>query len=168
MNELFFAEATDYSGFRTAIRQRVEQLNISRACLDSITGSPDGYTGRLLAPLAHKKIGQLSLGRILRAAGLKMLLVDDPDRKTQPAAIDLDRLLKAAGLKLILIDDHEALAQVAPMYEDRASRAVRLNNDCRKSKGRKTRKISAPRLKKPAKPRREKPYLAAGACEGRP
>src|ERR1700683_720069 len=87
--------------------------------------------GRLLAPLAHKKIGQLSLGRILRAAGLKMLLVDDPDRKTQPAAIDLDCLLKAAGLKLILIDDHEALAQVAPMYEDRASRAVRLNNDCR-------------------------------------
>jgi hypothetical protein len=135
---VFHAEVSDYDGLRQALRRRVEQLNVSRNCLDAVSGLPAGYTGKLLAPYGRKKIGGMSFGLIVRAAGLKMVLVDDPDASGSVNELALDHLLKAARLKLILIDDPAALAKVEPMYEPRAAENVRLGNDSRKSKGRRT------------------------------
>ena len=110
MTELFFAEACDYVSLRNAIRARVEQLNISRVCLDEVGGLPAGYSSRLLAPTAKKKIGQLSL----------------------------ELMLKAAGLKMVLVDDREALAKFEPMYAERDASQARPGNQSRKSKGKRT------------------------------
>jgi hypothetical protein len=118
VNDLFFRQVQDYVGLRDAVRARVEQLNISRACLDNVAGLPSGLAGKLLSQGESKDVkrfGLLSLGLVLQATGLKMLLVDDRD----------------------------ALAKVQPMFEERDISNVRLNNDCRKSKGRRTPKTSS-------------------------
>jgi hypothetical protein len=100
MIDLFCAEVRDYEGLRHAVRARIEQLNISRLCLDEVAGLPPGYCGKVLATGDvgdTKRFGMLSLGLVLQAAGLKMLLVDDRD----------------------------ALTKVEPMYERRQARQVR-------------------------------------------
>ncbi|MET3299684.1 hypothetical protein [Bradyrhizobium diazoefficiens] len=137
-NDPFFAEASDYASLKAAIRARVEQLNISRNCLDGVAGTTPGYAAKLLAPYHKKKIGQFSLGLLLQAAGLRMVLVDDPaagkkGHGVSPSA--LDGLLKAAGLKMMLVDDPAALVKVRPMFEVRASNQVRLNNRSRRGAG---------------------------------
>lgn len=132
--ELFFAEVCDYVSLRNAIRARVEQLNVSRVCLDDVTGLPAGYSAKLLAPCGKKKIGQL--------------------------AIDL--LLKAAALKVFLVDDREALAKVQPMFVERHVSQARPGNQSRKNKGRPSKAPfpAASRKKKARKQEPGKPYLA--------
>jgi hypothetical protein len=159
-HELFFAEATDYQSLRDAIRQRVEQLNVTRNNLDRVAGLPAGYSGKLLAPYAKKKIGGMSLGLLVKAAGLKMILVHNPDASESWTVQSIDAVLEAARLKMILVDDQQALAKVEPMYERRDARQVRLNNDCRRSKGRKRPKPAPKRRTKRAITKSGKPYLA--------
>jgi hypothetical protein len=110
MNDLFFAAASDYVGLRDAIRARVEQLNISRECLDEVAGLPAGYSGKLLSQGKAKDV-----------------------KRFGPLSLDL--LLKATGLKLVLVDDREALAKVQPLYTERAIKQARLENHWRRSKG---------------------------------
>ena len=57
--------------------------------------------------------------------------------------VSLGLVLQATGLKMLLIDDPDALAKVQPMFEERDAKNVRLNNDCRKNKGRRTPKKSS-------------------------
>jgi hypothetical protein len=62
--ELFFREASTFAGLRDGIRARVEQLSISRSCLDDLTGLPMRYCGKLLSQgeaKDQKRIGALSL-----------------------------------------------------------------------------------------------------------
>jgi len=144
MTELFFREASGYAGLRDAIRARVEQLSISRICLDEITGLPIGYCGKLLSQgktKGRKQIGPLSL----------------------------DLLLPATGLKLLLVDDRDALAKIEPKYVARDATQVRLglshwrNSTRRKSaRVKKLAKAKSARAKsKPkAKARRAAPYLS--------
>lgn len=101
----FHAEVRNNTELRHAIRRRVEELNISRLCLDRVAGFHSGYSASLLAENDRKRIGQLTLDLLLGATGLKMVLVEDP----------------------------EALAKVAPQYEPRARCNVRLNNSIRRS-----------------------------------
>jgi hypothetical protein len=170
MEAPFYAEIHDYAGLRLALRQRVEQLNVSRNCLDSVSGLPSGYVGKILSPYGKKRIGGMSLGLLVRAAGLKMTLIDDPDASDNVSALAMDHLLKAARLKMVLVEDQEALARVQSMYELRQAKQARLGQDGRtRAKGySKSKPLRVPRLKKPEKPKHEKPYLAAGASEGRP
>jgi hypothetical protein len=133
----FYAELSDHEGLRDALRQRVEQLNVSRTCLDEITGLPSGYVSKILAPYGRKRIGGLSLGLIVQAAGLKMVLVDDPAaRKRGVRGFELDHLLRAAGLKMLLVEGEIAAAKFESLYEPRHAKQVRLNNDSRRSMGR--------------------------------
>jgi hypothetical protein len=112
MTDLFFAEVHDSASLREALRQRVEQLNISRSCLDYVSKLTPGYAAKLLAPNGKKGVGALSL----------------------------DLLLPAVGLKIVLVDDRDALARVQPMFEPRVTYNVRLSNDSRKNPGRRNSK----------------------------
>jgi hypothetical protein len=47
--------------------------------LDAVAGLPDGYAGKLLAPVPVKHVGRTSLGPLLAALGCKLLLVEDPE-----------------------------------------------------------------------------------------
>jgi hypothetical protein len=127
----FHVEVRDYAGFVSALRDRVEQLNISRATLDAVSGLPSGYVGKILSPYARKKIGGISFGLLVHAAGLRMELVDDPDAANDVRMPDLEQLLKAARLKMVVTGDPEALARVRPMFEPRQASQARNGHDGR-------------------------------------
>jgi hypothetical protein len=60
--------------------------------------------------------------------------------------LSLEPLLKALRLKIILVDDHDAIAKRGEPTQRDATQ-VRLNNNCRRNKGRRS-------PKKPYVPRR--------------
>lgn len=74
----FFAEVKDLAGLHAAARARAEQLKVSRATLDEISGMQEGYSAKLLAPTPLKHFGPVSFVPMLRALGLKLIVVDDP------------------------------------------------------------------------------------------
>jgi hypothetical protein len=128
--DLFLATATEYTGFREALRARAEQLNISRQTLDCETGLADGYCSKVLSPKSMKGV------------------------ITQTA---LEPVLTALRLRLILIDDQEVASRRGDLPQRDVSQ-VRLNNDARRNNGRKAQSSAKPR--KAAKPKRGKPYLS--------
>lgn len=133
MTDLFYAEANDYDALRKAICARVEQLNVSRQCLDGVTGLPSGYCGKLLAP------GQ-SDGRRRRRkrAGRSM----DVKRF---GMVSLGLVLQATGLKMVLVDDRDALQKAEPMFVVRQPSQARFGNTSGRSARRKKSRTSKPK-----------------------
>jgi hypothetical protein len=70
---------TDYISLHAALRERANQLNISRTTLDGLAGIPDGYASKLLALKPVKIIGPKSLGPVLGALGVRLLLIEDEE-----------------------------------------------------------------------------------------
>jgi len=89
-----------------------------------------------------------------------MVLVNDPEAREQFSELALDHLLRAARLKMILVDDREALAKMDLKHEPRNAMAVRLNNNSRRSARRRKNKPKSTRVKKSPRPTRGKPYLS--------
>lgn len=75
----------DYDGLHAALRARADELRISRESIDANAGFQDGYTGKLLAPVPIKGIGQVTLGPLLTVLGLKIVLIEDADALTRYA-----------------------------------------------------------------------------------
>ena len=71
------AEVRSYADLQKALRARAEELDISRATLDQLSGLDAGYCGKLLAPNPKRNIGFVSIGLLLGALGLKLLEVED-------------------------------------------------------------------------------------------
>lgn len=67
----------DYNEYVTAIRERVDELGISRLELDRHAGLASGHSGKLLGARRVKKFGFVSLGLVLGAVGCKLILVED-------------------------------------------------------------------------------------------
>lgn len=130
--EIFFAAATDYLQLHAALRARAEQLNVSRQTLDAESGLADGYCSKILGPTPLK-------GVITKTA--------------------LGPVLKALRLKLIVVDDQEVAAARGELPQRDASQ-VRLNNDCRRNKGRCKARPPASSRKEASTPKRGKPYLS--------
>jgi len=61
-------------------RMRMAELGITYATLDEIAGWAERYAGKLLAPEPGRNLGPLSLDCLLGATGLKLALVEDPER----------------------------------------------------------------------------------------
>jgi len=79
MDERRIAVVSDYDGLIAAFRARADELKVTRETLDSVTGLQSGYAGKLLAPVPMKSLGRVSLGPMLQAMGLAIVLVEDPD-----------------------------------------------------------------------------------------
>jgi hypothetical protein len=77
--DTFYAEAIDYDTLHVALCRRVEQMDVSRESIDYVSGLQHGYVSKLLAPAQVKGMGRLSSRLLLRALGLKLIVVDDPD-----------------------------------------------------------------------------------------
>ena len=60
-----------------ALRARRDALNISHETLDSISGLQSGYTSKLLAPKPIKNLGPITMGPLLGALGLAIVVVED-------------------------------------------------------------------------------------------
>ena len=67
----------DYDELRSALRQRAEQLNVSRLEIDRISGLANGYSATVLSETATKRIGAAAIGPLLTALGLKLVVVED-------------------------------------------------------------------------------------------
>jgi hypothetical protein len=68
---------TDMAGLVEALRRRKEELNLSNATIDAIAGMQDGYASKLLAPKPVRHIGYRSLGDLMGALGVGLVLVED-------------------------------------------------------------------------------------------
>lgn len=80
MNETILAVANDYEGLQRAMRVRAEELNISRETLGEISGLHSGHAGKMLADPPSKNMGIVSMGLLLQALGLRLLIVEDPEQ----------------------------------------------------------------------------------------
>jgi hypothetical protein len=78
-NSDFIVEAHDLLDLHHACRQRADQLNVSRQTIDEVAGLTPGHASKLLASAPSRHLGPISLGLILRALGLKLVVVDDPE-----------------------------------------------------------------------------------------
>lgn len=66
-----------YDGLNVAFRARAEELNITRDDIDVLGSLTRGHGSKLLAPYPIKAIGRTTLGPILHALKLKLLVVVD-------------------------------------------------------------------------------------------
>lgn len=73
------ASVCDYDGLIAALRTRKAELGLSDSFLDELTGLQSGYTGKIFGPKQVKKLGPVSLGLLLQALGLKIVLLEDPE-----------------------------------------------------------------------------------------
>jgi hypothetical protein len=64
-----------------ALRARRDELNISHELIDDIAGLQSGYTSKLLAPTPGKNLGYMSLGAIMGALGIGLVVVEDSARR---------------------------------------------------------------------------------------
>jgi hypothetical protein len=71
------ADVSDYTEFVEAVRDRADELMMTRSELDFQAGHQDGYSGKLLGRKHVKRFGFFSLGPALGALGLKILLIED-------------------------------------------------------------------------------------------
>lgn len=71
------ALVTSYDELIAALRARADELKITRETLDAVSGLQSGYSGKLLAPVPIRQFGRTSLGPMLQAMGLAIVLIED-------------------------------------------------------------------------------------------
>lgn len=72
-------EATDYDTLQAVMRRVADERGISRESLDELAGTPKGYAGKVLSENPIRRLGPATMGALLQALGLKLLVVDDPE-----------------------------------------------------------------------------------------
>ncbi|HTC04896.1 MAG TPA: hypothetical protein VK749_15945 [Xanthobacteraceae bacterium] len=73
------ALARSYSDVQRAIADHCENIGMSRAELDHEADIAIGNSSKALARRARKRLGWVTLGRVLAAAGLVLIVAIDPD-----------------------------------------------------------------------------------------
>jgi hypothetical protein len=71
------ATVNDYPGMLAALRARAEELRISRETIDQVAGLPSGYSGKILGIKQVRRLNLISLGPVLGALGIKLVMVED-------------------------------------------------------------------------------------------
>lgn len=66
-----------------AIRARRDELNLSHEAIDAIAGFQSGYTSKLLSPNPIRNIGYMSLGSLLGALGVALVVVEDATQRAK-------------------------------------------------------------------------------------
>jgi hypothetical protein len=82
------AVVRSYDDLRIALRAWCSEIGMTRVELDEQAGLADGHSGKLLSPRAVKTFGRVSLGRILAATGLVLVLAMDVDAQPIGDACD--------------------------------------------------------------------------------
>jgi hypothetical protein len=73
-------EVRDYAQLIRAIRSWIAELGTAGETIDDVAGLPLRYTMKLLAPVPVKGIGRTSLGPLLGALGLKLVVAVDHEQ----------------------------------------------------------------------------------------
>jgi hypothetical protein len=74
---MFVRVCNDYSDVIRALRDRTDEMQISRGAIDFIGGLSDGYSSKLLSEHPSKILGPMSMGPTLETLGLRLMLVED-------------------------------------------------------------------------------------------
>ena len=95
-------EFVEYSDFVQAIRDRVAELGIHGTRFDSLAGWPEGYLSKLTCERPVRRIGISSMGPLLSAMGVKLVMVEDPAgtarlRRLPPRNLSFVRVMPAAA-----------------------------------------------------------------------
>jgi hypothetical protein len=75
-----------YDDLRRIVAEHCARLGMTRAELDIEAGIADGHAAKLLARRARKKLGMVTLGRVMAAVGLVLQVAIDPDAQAAPQA----------------------------------------------------------------------------------
>lgn len=73
----------DPTEMHRALRERAEQLDISREAIDEMAGLPKGYAAKLLCEPPVKQVGPVSLFPLAGALGLAVAFIEDEQRKAR-------------------------------------------------------------------------------------
>ena len=73
------ATVRSYDDLRRVVADHCERIAMSRMELDAEAGLTDGHSAKLLSAHARKKLGIVTLGRVMAAAGLVLIVAIDPD-----------------------------------------------------------------------------------------
>jgi hypothetical protein len=85
MGHRVIAEVCDYQGLAATIRARCAELGTTFRAVDELAGIPDGYLSKCVVPtnvdaaIRMRAFGRHSLGPVLGALGLKLLVVEDAE-----------------------------------------------------------------------------------------
>jgi hypothetical protein len=79
MSDRVIAVVRDYGELIAALRARVVELGSAGETIDDVAGLPLRYTMKLLAPIPVKALGRTSMGPLLGALGLKLVVVEDTE-----------------------------------------------------------------------------------------
>lgn len=71
---------TDMEGLHEAFIDRVEDLNVTRLAIDEAGGFTGGHSAKILCNPPIKNIGKVSLGKLLKATGMALVMVVDDER----------------------------------------------------------------------------------------
>jgi hypothetical protein len=70
----------DYNELHRILRQRHAELRVTMASLDDIAGCADNYISKILAPSQMRALGRRSMGPILGALGLALVVIEDHEQ----------------------------------------------------------------------------------------
>lgn len=71
--------AQGYDGLHQALRARADALGVPREQLDELAGLTRGHAGKLLAPYPGRAMGRTTLGPMMYALKVKLLVVPDDE-----------------------------------------------------------------------------------------
>lgn len=71
---------TDMDALHEGFIDRVEDLNVTRLAIDEAGDFTGGHSAKLLCNPPIKNIGKVSLGKLLKATGMALVLVVDDER----------------------------------------------------------------------------------------
>lgn len=74
---MFLRACSDYLDVIRGLRERADQLQISRNSIDEISGLSDGYAAKLLSIPPVKTIGMMSMAPLFETLGVRLILVED-------------------------------------------------------------------------------------------
>jgi hypothetical protein len=73
-------EASSYDELIVVFRDRANELDLTRAEIDRISGLADGYAGKTFCLPPLKKLGHVSLGPTMGTLAVKFIVVEDPEQ----------------------------------------------------------------------------------------
>jgi hypothetical protein len=80
------AVVNDYPALQRVLRQRAEDLKISRETLDALAGISEGHSAKMLTDPPRKNMGILTFGLLLRALGLQLVVIEDDEQMRKLAS----------------------------------------------------------------------------------
>jgi hypothetical protein len=78
--------ARSYDDVRRIVAEHCASIGMTRAELDAEAGIADGNAAKALARRARKRLGWVTLGRVMAAVGLVLQVAIDPGAQASPSA----------------------------------------------------------------------------------